>query len=141
MKKTYKLVLLFFIAIATISCSSDSKDGSPSNSFKVTIDGTNYTGKNIEGGESDGYIVIAASTDAGDFSIAIDPDFIEEGETYEVSDMDIFQFIYINDGEGEFLSEGMIKINKLTDSRFEAEFEYTGDYGTEFTNGEIAVNI
>jgi hypothetical protein len=136
-----KKLLLSIAVVAALgtfaSCSKD--DSGPSNVFTAEIDGDDFTADEIEGifwADDEDVDVVGYTDDEDGFVITFNTDDVEEGETYDLEDLDIFIVYYDDDGNGFYPVTGEMHVTKLTDTRFEATFEFDGE---DFSGEEIEV--
>jgi hypothetical protein len=121
-----------------VSCSKD--DSGPSNVFTAEIDGDEFSADEIEGYfySSDDEVEVYGYTedDENGFVIYFSTDEVEEGETYDFSDLEISIAYFDEDDNVYFPVSGEMDVTTLTDSRFEATFEFDGE---DFSSEEIEV--
>ena len=146
-----KKLLLTFSVVAALgalaSCSKD--DDGPSNVFTAQVDGDDFVADEIDGvfwSDDDEVYVDGYTDDDNGFSIYFSIDEVEEGETYDLTDFEIYM-VYYDEDEASFIPvNGEISVTKLTESRFEATFEFDGEnYGSgdeiEVTDGVVKADL
>jgi hypothetical protein len=110
----------------------------PSNVFTAQIDGVDFTADEIEGvvWADDDVDVVGYTDNQNGFMIFFKKDEIEEGETYDLEGTRIL-ITYVHDDDNTYYpSIGEMHVIKLTDTRFEATFEFDGE---DYSGGELVV--
>jgi hypothetical protein len=126
-----KKLLLMLLAAAFVgtlsSCSKD--DDGPSTVFTAEIDGDEFEVDDIFGYvDGDDVWVYGVDDDDNSIDIYFTTDDVEEGDTYDVEDGDVTMIYYGEDGdEAYWAASGELDVTKLSETRFEATFEFEGD--------------
>ena len=147
LKKLLLSILTFSVFVTLLSCGKEAAE--PSGVFTAVVDGRNFRAEDIQGifwSAGDDVDVYAYSDDTNGFWISLAIADVEEGTSYDLADDEVFIVYYDKNDNAFFPQNGEISITKLTNTNFQATFEFDGkNFNTgnrvEVTSGVVKVTL